>query len=375
MRLALLTPLLAAGALFACSTFGGAEDAPKPSVETDAGQEAAPVPDTCEPVVFDPDGPSQCPGADLQSDPLNCGACGHLCVDTKCDAGICEREELFTGAKPILAALGTKVYVPEGSTIQRADVAQQRPLTFETILDNQTGTVNHLEVHAGELYIGWSNNQTILKLDEPPTPRPNDGYAAVNTDVVGGHYFPGTTSYYLFPDKTAGEQLARIAPNEPVAFKQQSSFLPIARSGDALYWLQKLGTGNTAKIVGPWDRADESLAIVDSKVEAFAAEGDTVFIASGGYLSRATRGATEVKRLASEEGVGVAFVTEDSQLFYAVRRTIGDQDRHFLFRIDKCKGGVPVPLLDINQAILGIYLNEPTHVLVNTTSGLFRMRR
>jgi hypothetical protein len=375
VRFALITPLVAAGALFACSTFSSAEDDPSPPPpETDAGGEAAAPPDTCTPVVFDPSAPSACAGVDLQTNFDNCGACGHRCGTTNCVAGICEREQL-TDVQPILAIDGTKVYVPLDSKIRRADLLGPRPLAFETILDNLTGAVKHLEVHGGELYIGWDNNQTILKLSDPPTPRPNEGYLAVNTDVVGGHYFPGTTSYYLFPDKTVGEHLVRIAPNAPIQKKDENSFLPIARSGDAFYWTQRLGTGNTANIVGPWEKADQPLAIVDATIEAFGAEGDTAFIASGGYLSRATRGAKEVKRLAAEKGVGMAFALDGDQLFYAVRRTIDVQERHFLFRIDKCKGGAPVPLMDINQKILGIYLNEPTHVLVNTASGLFRMPR
>jgi hypothetical protein len=380
VRFALLTPLVAAGALFACSTFSSAEEPPQPPPsESDGGSgEAAAMPDTCAPNVFDPNAPSACPGVDLQTDSDNCGACGHRCRTANCVAGICEREEL-TKAQPILAIDGTKLYVPLGSKILRADLTRtERPLPFETYFDNQTGTVNHLEVHGGELYIGWDNNQTILELNDPPTPRTNDGYLAVKTDVVDGHYFPGATSYYLFRDKTAGWNLARIPAADAVQFEKESSFLPIARSGDAFYWTQRLGTGSTAKIVGPWERADdEALAIVDATIEGFAfgAEGDTAFIASGGFLSRSTRGAKEVKRLAKEEGAGVAFAVEGDQLFYAVRRTIGEQERHRLFRIDKCKGGAPVPLMDINVAILGIYLNEPTHVLVNTTSGLFRMPR
>jgi hypothetical protein len=380
VRFALLTPLAFVGALFACSTFSSAEEPEQtPPPETDAGGvEAAPLPDVCTPVVFDPNGPSACPGVDLQNDFDNCGVCGHRCRTTNCVAGICEREQL-TDAQPILAIDGTKVYVPLGSKILRSDLTlATRPLPFETVLDNQTGTVNHLEVHSGDLYIGWDNNQTILKLTDPPTPALNDGYLRVETDVVDGHYFPGATSYYLFRDKTAGWNLARIAPGDAVRFKKESSFLPIARSGDAFYWTQRLGTtGTSARIVGPWENPDEALAIVDATSEgfAFAAEGDTAFIASGGYLSRATRGAKEVKRLANEEGVGIAFAIDGDQLFYAVRRTVGAQERHRLFRIDKCKGGAPVPLMDVNVAILAIYLNEPAHVLVNTTGGLFRMPR
>jgi hypothetical protein len=381
VRFALITPLLVAGALFACSTFSGTEDEQPTPPPVEAGEpDVVPPIDTCTPVVFDETAPSACAGKDLQNDFDNCGACGHRCGTTSCKAGLCEREQVIATAQPILAVSGKYAYAPltpEGSVIGRADLTAPPPVTFASYFDNQSGTVNHLEVYGDDLYIGWSNNQTILKLDDDPLkriPRPNDAWKAVNTDIVVGHFLPGATSYYLFPDKSAGVTIARIAPNAPVQFKQESSVDPIARSGDALYWTQKLGAGTAANLVGPWERADRPLAIVDATIEAFAAEGETAFVAGGEFLSRATRG-LEVKRLARERGVGVAFAIEGDQLYYAVRRDVGGMERHLLFHIDRCKGGEPVPVMDINSPILGIYFTEPAKVLVNTTSGLFRMPR
>jgi hypothetical protein len=274
-----------------------------------------------------------------------------------------------------MAIIGTKAYVPSGSTIQRADLTQRPlPVTFETFFDNQTGTVNHLEVHGGELYIGWSNDQTILSPTDPPAPRKNGGFLAAKTTDVTGHYLPGATSYYLFADPTAGVNLVRIAPDLAVDYKgKQNDFLPITRSGDAIYWTEKLA--GSANIFGPWEQVDEPIARVDPTLEAFGAEDDTVFVVGSGSLSRASRGASAVVPLAKESGIGVAFAIEGDQLFYAVRRTVAAEERHSLFRIDKCRGGEPVPLLDINVAILGIDVTEPGHVLVNTAVGLFRTRR
>ena len=372
MRAASLTALFVASAIAACSTFSASEEKGTPPPPADGGSEAAPPRATCEPVVFDPAAGSACPGVDL-TQPENCGACGHACVDAKCVDRRCEGE-LLTGPQPIVAIDGTKAYAPLGSTIVRADLTKPAPVTFEPYFDNQTGKVNHLEVYAGKLYIGWDNNQTVLVLSDVPAPEENVGFKAVETDRIDGHYLPGATSYYLFPDNTAGVNLARIAPNAPVDKKQKSSFLPIARSGDDIFWTEKLGTGGSANLVGPWERADAPIAIVDADIQAFAAEGDTAFIASGGFLSRATRGA-EVKRLAIEPGVGVAFAIDGDQLFYAVKRLVDGQERHQLYRIDKCKGGEPVPLVDVNYEITAIALNEPTHVIVNTAKGLFRTRR
>ena len=377
MRVVPFTPLIAAAALFACSTFSdGADDPPPPN--DDGGPPATPDGggDRCTPILFDPAAGSACPGVDL-TQAQNCGACGHACVDSPCVEGRCEREQL-TGALPAVAFIGNYAYAPIAGTskIARADLSK-RPVEFIAYFDNLTGTVNHLESYADELYIGWDNDQTILKPgDEPDAgakPRVNDGFDAVKTTETKGHYYPGATSYYLFPDMTAGVNLARIGPDKAVDLKRENDFLPIARNGDAIYWTKK--QGSAASIIGPWERANETVAIVDGAIEAFAAEGDTVFVASGGYVSRATRGASSVARLAIEPGVGVAFAIDGDQLFYAVRRTVSGEDRYYLYRVDKCAGGEPVPLIAINQPITAIYLHEKTHVTVNTASGLFRTRR
>lgn len=376
MRVVPFTPLIAAVVLFACSTFSdGSDDVTPPS--DDGGPPSTPdASDSCTPVVFDPAAGSACPGVDL-TQPQNCGACGHACIDSKCVEGRCEREQL-SDARPIIAFIDNHAYAPIAGTskIARADLSE-RPLTFTEYFDNQTGTVQHLEAHAGELYIGWDNDQTILKPgigDALPTPRDNEGFDAVKTAEFGGHYLPGATSYYYFADSAVGWNLVRIGPDKTVDLKRENDLFPIARSGDAIYWTKKQGT-SASSIVGPWERANETVAIVDGENKAFAAEGDSVFIVSGGYLSRATRGASAVARLAIEPGIGIAFAIDGDQLFYAVRRMVSGLERHQLYRIDKCAGGEPVPLIDINAEITAIHLHEKTHVTVSTPSGLFRTRR
>jgi hypothetical protein len=371
VRIALFSPLIVAGALFACSTFSDAEDT-KPPVDGGVETAASEGGDTCKAIVFDPTAPSACAGKDLTSDPKNCGACGHECIDRPCTAGHCEPEQL-TDARPIIAIDGTTAYVPVGSKIHRADLTKRPlPVAFEPYFDNQTGTVKHLEVYAGDLYIGWDNNQTILSLSDA-TPRINDGFVATKAAKVDGHYFPGKTSYYLFDDLTAGVNLARIGADGNVDYKKQNGFLPVYRNGDAIYWTKKLAS--TANIFGPWEQDNEPIALADPSIGAFAAEGDTVFLVGNGSLSRATRGASAVIPLAKEEGAGIAFAIDGEQLFYVVKRASSLEERYAVYRIDKCRGGEPVPLFDTNQPINAIFLNEPTHVLVNTAIGLFRSRR
>lgn len=370
MRVALLTPLLAAGALFACSTFSDAEVEP-PAPTDDAGTETGPPRSECEPVLFDPNAPSACPGVDLLTDERNCGVCGRRCEDRSCVGGVCERETLDAQIRPVTAFDGNKLYAGSGSAIVQADVAQS-PLAFTVLHDNKGDPAQHIEVYGGELYVGWGNDQTIIPIGGG-TARRNGGVTAVTTTKFDGHYFPGATSYYLFDDPAAsGVELVRIAGEKSTGKKTRDGFLPIARSGDAIYWTEKTPSG--ANIYGPWDRDAEPIARVDATLEAFAAEGETVYVAGGGFLSRSTRGAAVV-RLAHEPGIGVGFAIDGDQLFYVTKRPGGALFNYHLFRIDKCKGGVPVPLAEMSAPITAVYPAGPTYVIINSENGLFRIRR
>lgn len=53
-----------------------------------------------------PDGQPPTCGADLKTDPANCGACGHDCGGGKCEAGICGTVELYRGGTLSDLAIG-----------------------------------------------------------------------------------------------------------------------------------------------------------------------------------------------------------------------------------------------------------------------------
>jgi hypothetical protein len=366
VRFALLSFVATGVVLFACSTFSGSgDDSPPPA--PDAGPDVTPDADSCNPVVAQPGDPPTCT-ADLQSDADNCGACGHRCIDTKCVTGKCESELLTPPLAPF-AIDGTAIYMQVGQDLHVADLTK-RPVTFELFRPTLSGTVQYLEVYGRDLYIGSTSDQTILDLDTK-LPRHNTDYDAVKTAVVDGHFFPGASEYYLFADPVAGQHLARIQSGSgSVDYKQANGFEPVARSGNDFYWTETLTGG--VNLFGPWEATDRIVSVA-TKVEAFAAEGATAYFAGGGHLSRATRGAP-VTDLAIESGTGVAFAVDGEQLYYVVRRESPDI-RWFVFKIDKCKGGPPVPLFDQNKRITGIYLNEPQKMIVNTESGLFRFTR
>jgi hypothetical protein len=367
VRIALLSAFVVGASVFACSTFGGS-DGPEPTPAIDAGPEVAPDPGGCKPVVFDPSAPSFCPGKDLTSDPQHCGACGHQCVDTKCIEGRCEVTKL-TDELPPFGVVGTNLYHQVGSDLHVRDLTSADPVS-KVFLPTLSGTVKYIEAYEGVLYIGSTNDQTTLRVADK-TPAKNTDFAAVGTTVTDGHFFPGPTSYYLYDDPAGGQVLARIAAGK-VDVKRKPKFTPIAQSGGDIFWTETLSAG--ANVFGPWESDSDPVARVQS-LEAFAVEGETVFIATAGNVSRVTRNGPAVP-LATEPGVGIAIAIEGENLWYAVRREAGGlAPRFHLYRVDKCRGGEPVHVFEEGATIKRFFFIDSTHVMIDTSNGLFRTRR
>lgn len=370
MRLALLTsPFVVASLVFSCSTFSDADDAPPPTNDAgaDAGDGGAAA---CAPVVVDPNAPPEC-AADLMSDPQNCGACGHACIDTACRLGYCEASQI-SGPLAAFAVEGKTLYAFVAPDVVRGDLGAS-PVVLEPFFSGVFGEVRRMEVHAGELYLSTTQVQSIVRIADK-TQRENEHWARVATANANGLFFPGATAYYLYDGATAGQELARIDTGTgSVRYRDANSFLPIARSGNEIYWTESLAGG--AYIRGPWDAPDdgEPIARLGTGLESFAVDGEDAYFAVGGFVQRAVRGT--LTQLARESGTGVAFAVRGDDLYYAVRRETPTDIRHALLRVDKCRGGRPVPVFDINAAIRSVFFIDDTHVMVGTDSGIFRARR
>lgn len=368
MRSALVLPFLVTSVLLACSTFTNADDPPQtPPVE--AGTDAIDN-GTCTPVVVDPAAPQTC-NANLSTDPVNCGTCGHACVEAKCELGRCVPEVLAPNQVPVAASDDGMLYGVIGTDIQRADLRLAPPLTFEQLpsIVSITGIARRLEVYNGELYVSTDQVQTIVTPSDGKQ-RGNELAARANAATGDGVFFPGATAYYTFPNGGA-QRLARIDPAGSVDFKDKPSFLPAVRSGNELFWTEPLKEG--AKIWGRWGELENPIARVGHDVLAFGADGEDVFYAHAPSLSRASKG--QGVELAKESGDGIGFVVRGNDLFYAVRRSTAIDVRYAVLRVDKCKGGRPVELLDTASEIYAIFSVDADHLVVTTSTGILRIRR
>lgn len=365
MRFALVS-LAVATAFIACSTFSGYGQSP-PAV--DAGADVATDAGSCDPTVTPAEEPAPtCNGVavDVTTDPLNCGACDHKCVTAQCLASKCEAEKIVTNAGA-MALDGQALYLDIANEIQRADLTKQ-PAVPEFFAAAGSGTIRRLEVYNNELYVSRTGDQTILNLGSKVA-RSNEVLGFVGAAPGDGLFYPGDVAYYVFASPSGGAVMARIAGG---ASEQRTAdaFLPLAHHAGNVFWTRKLTNG--VQVFGPWEKNAEPIVQIGSPIDAFGVDGEDVFFAVGGFLSRASRG-TPIVNVAGESGTGSAFAVSDQHVFYAAKR-VDRVEKHVIVRVDKCRGGRPLVLFEHDVPIHDIAVND-THVVMFTESGIYRVRR
>ena len=103
---------LAATAVALSASTGGCGGSYRPDDAT-TGDDASVDSTTNESSTSDAGPDANACGADLQTDPKNCGRCGHDCLGGACGAGKCQAIELAAVSAPLAHALvsGSYVYV------------------------------------------------------------------------------------------------------------------------------------------------------------------------------------------------------------------------------------------------------------------------
>ena len=367
MRFALATlPVVVASLLYACATFSSSDPAPAPA--NDAAVDTAPPVDECKPVIVDPSSAPEC------SEPLttatNCGACGHACLDSPCLEGRCVAERITENEVSAFAVDGTSLYFALGNDIQHADLTQHPP-TIDLFFQPIFGSTHYLEAYAGKLWVSTTEQPTVIDLITKEQGG-NPHFAPVNTMHGEGTFFPGRIAYYLYPGE-GGFELARIdTSNDGVRYKKASSFVPVSRTGDELFWTEVLSTGR--QIWGAWDEDQKPVASVGADLKAFAADGTDAYLVAGGFVRRARNG-TFVD-IAKEAGVALSMAVSGNDLFYLVQRSVPAEERYQVWRVDKCRGGRPVLVYEsVNSALTRVIPDGTSHVIIGGQLGLFRVAR
>lgn len=320
----------------------------------------------CNPVLADPSVAPSC-NSDLATNPDNCGACGHACVDVPCVDGHCLAEKV-SETYALIAFDGLTAYASDGTDIFRADFGK-KPIAFEQFFVGVGSGLRRMEVFGGALYLSATSGQSIIDL-ATRAQRANDAPTKAGISVTSGIFFPGDTSYYLYAGAT--QTLTRLRSNVADSHTA-TSFEPIIHVGGEMFWTQPNASG--VEIFGPWEMADKPFLTLAAPIESFAVDGEAAFFITAGYLKRYARNGSGAANVAIESGIGTAFAIDGDNLFYAVRRESVGQIRYAVVRFDKCRGGAPVEILDTNTPITGLFAVEATHVLVSTSTGLYRVRR
>jgi hypothetical protein len=103
-------------------------------------------------------GEASCPGADLESDPQNCGACFHDCLGGSCQGGACQPVVLVGGlTQPIgVAIAGGDLYFSHASQIERIELAAGASAEPYLTAGSRVG---YLTIRAGSLF--WPDQAQI----------------------------------------------------------------------------------------------------------------------------------------------------------------------------------------------------------------------
>jgi hypothetical protein len=91
------------------------------------------------------------------TDPNNCGACGHSCLGRACNAGLCTPEELFRLTYPsgCITVHDNRVYLAHGSTIERYDLDGRGRVALSPFFEG----CEALAVHKDKLYFAkWGGD-------------------------------------------------------------------------------------------------------------------------------------------------------------------------------------------------------------------------
>ncbi len=194
------------------------------------------------------DGPSPCQ-ADLKSDVLNCGKCGHSCLGGKCQNGTCLPHTLVSGlAKPLgITVFQSQVYWADGDLkrLYRMDPNVGTPVRIDSTLD-RLGDVFDIAVNASHIY--WSertDNLVCRKLvgsdggrEEVLTGAGQVAYLAIHNDIIY------VTDYRTDNPNVGSVVWGRAGITANVLYANQAQAAGIAIANRALTW----GLGQKAEI-------------------------------------------------------------------------------------------------------------------------------
>ena len=184
---------------------------------------------------------------DLQTDALNCGACGHDCLGGSCKGGMCQPITLTTASHPDrLAVDGTTVYWTEPSTVRKISKAGGSPFTVTSIVGPSDIAVDVTNVYFTRWYTPGPLMGALMKV-------PLAGGAAVelysNQNMPSAFAIDATDAYI----NSNGGILARIPLGGGAAqyLNTAAGLTGIAVDASDIYFADASGVRKAPKTGGP----------------------------------------------------------------------------------------------------------------------------
>ncbi len=265
--------------------------------------------------------------SDTQSDPNNCGTCGHSCLGGACSAGVCQPVNLASGQSgpTALVVVRNRVYWlnnawgnPAGSSVMAVGTDGTGMTTLATWGGNGSNVdPNALATDGVSLY--WTNHDgmSVMRVGLDGT-----GFATIATNQSypngiasgGSHLFWATSSNAqgVVKSNLDGSGLASLSRDGAIG---------IATDGTSLYWTDAV-TNKLTKA-----GLDGSNPIALASIAGVGGEGSTQSVAvGGGYVYWCDYGASSIARvgvggaglatIASGQNGPIAVATDGSDVYW-----------------------------------------------------------
>lgn len=258
-----------------------------------------------------------------QSDPRNCGACGHDCLNGGCSGGVCQPFSISTGvdAYDLVATGGSLYWVDEATSVWTCRISNCAGTA--TSVANGQGTPERIATDG--TYVYWTNYGTGTTTSGSVLKMAISGGAlsTITTGLVAPQGI-AVDSPNVFWAETGSNKVSRFNGSSIASLTESSGALPVgvaARNG-TVFWTDQ-GNGNVEKSPeGAWAATN----VAQSQTSPWAMSVDTKYaywvdFANPGGVWQYDLSLTSKHELSNTAVDPIRIVSDASQVYWAEQGT------------------------------------------------------